>query len=99
MTEVIQEKMKEIETRENVRILHCVESGSRSWGGASPNSDYDVRFVYVHPLEYYLRLDPARDVIEWQLDDKLDINGWDMQKVLRLLYKSNRPFSSGTPRR
>lgn len=87
--EIIPAKLKEIEERENVRILHCIESGSRAWGFASPDSDYDVRFVYVRPLEYYLRLDKTRDVIEWQLDETLDINGWDLQKALRLLHTSN----------
>ena len=89
MRERILEKLNEIEKCENVRILHCVESGSRAWGFASPDSDYDVRFIYVRPKEYYLRLDKTRDVIEWQLDDTLDINGWDIQKVLTLLHKSN----------
>lgn len=89
MTEIIKEKLKEIETSENIRILHCVESGSRAWGFASPDSDYDVRFIYVRPKDFYLRLEKTRDVIEWQLDDTLDINGWDIQKALRLLHKSN----------
>lgn len=89
MLEIIKEKLEEIEASENVRILHCVESGSRAWGFASPDSDYDVRFIYVRPREYYLRLDKTTDVIEWQLDDTLDINGWDLQKALRLLHKSN----------
>ena len=89
LRELALEKLKEIEERENVRILHCVESGSRAWGFASPDSDYDVRFIYARPKEYYLRLDKTRDVIEWQLDDTLDINGWDIQKALILLHKSN----------
>lgn len=89
MTEIIKKKLKEIEARENIRVLHCVESGSRAWGFASPDSDYDVRFIYVRPLEYYLRLEKARDVIEWQFDETLDINGWDLQKALRLLHNSN----------
>ena len=42
----INDKLNEIEEREEVRILHAVESGSRAWGFASPDSDYDVRFVY-----------------------------------------------------
>lgn len=86
---VIPEKLREIETREQVKILHCVESGSRAWGFESPDSDYDVRFVYVRRPEHYLRLDRPRDVIEWQLDETLDINGWDLQKALRLLHGSN----------
>lgn len=85
----IQSKLFEIEAKENVRILHCVESGSRAWGFASPDSDYDVRFIYVRPKDYYLRLEKTRDVIEWQLDETLDINGWDVQKALRLLHNSN----------
>ena len=89
MTEIIQQKLNEIEAMEHVRILHCVESGSRAWGFASPDSDYDVRFIYVRPLEDYLRLEKTRDVIEWQLDETLDVNGWDLQKALRLLHKSN----------
>lgn len=89
MRATIAAKLDEIEARENVKILHCIESGSRAWGFASPDSDYDVRFIYVRPKEFYLRLDKTKDVIEWQLDDTLDINGWDVQKALILLYKSN----------
>ncbi len=89
MRETILEKLNEIEKKENVKILHCIESGSRAWGFPSPDSDYDVRFLYVRPKEFYLRLDKTRDVIEWQLDDTLDINGWDVQKALTLLHKSN----------
>ncbi|MBP0971384.1 MAG: nucleotidyltransferase domain-containing protein [Oscillospiraceae bacterium] len=87
--ETIQQKLDEIEQKEHVRILHAVESGSRAWGFASPDSDYDVRFIYVRPEEDYLRLGQQRDVIEWQLDDTLDINGWDLQKALRLMHGSN----------
>jgi predicted nucleotidyltransferase len=87
--ETIKSKLKEIEERENLRILYAVESGSRAWGFASPDSDYDVRFIYVRKPEVYLALEDCRDVIEWQLDAVLDINGWDLRKTLRLLYNSN----------
>lgn len=89
MEALIQEKLREIEGREDCRILLAVESGSRAWGFASPDSDYDVRFIYVRPRESYLRLNRLRDVIELPADDVLDINGWDLDKTLRLLYKSN----------
>lgn len=89
MRKVIVEELKEIEARENVRILHAVESGSRSWGFASPDSDYDVRFIYVRPREFYLKLERTRDVLEYPINDLLDINGWDLQKALRLLHRSN----------
>ncbi len=89
MEKQIRGKLREIEETENVRILLAVESGSRAWGFASPDSDYDVRFIYVRPKNDYLRLETIRDVIELPIDDVLDINGWDLQKTLRLLYKSN----------
>lgn len=95
----ITKKLDEIEEKEGVRILHAVESGSRAWGFASPDSDYDVRFVYVRPKEDYLRLDEPRDVIEWQLDEVLDINGWDLKKALRQFSKGNATLFewSGSP--
>lgn len=89
MEKLILSKLREIERIENIRILLAVESGSRAWGFASPDSDYDVRFIYVRQKSDYLRLEKLRDVIELPIDDVLDINGWDLQKTLRLLYKSN----------
>ena len=95
----INDKLDEIERKEGVRILHAVESGSRAWGFDSPDSDYDVRFVYVRPKEEYFRLDEPRDVIEWQLDEVLDINGWDLKKALRQFAKGNATLFewSGSP--
>lgn len=89
MRQLIISKLKQIEKDYNVRVLLAVESGSRAWGFASPDSDYDVRFIYVRPEKEYLRLEAARDVIELPINDELDINGWDLQKTLRLLYRSN----------
>ena len=89
MRDLIIQKLKEIEQTENVRILHAVESGSRAWGFPSPDSDYDVRFIYVRPPEFYLKLEKTRDVIELPINDMLDINGWDLNKALRLLHSSN----------
>ncbi len=99
MEDKIREKLDEIEKQEGVRILHAVESGSRAWGFASPDSDYDVRFVYVRPYEDYLRIDEPRDVIEWQLDELLDINGWDLKKALRQFARGNATLFewSGSP--
>lgn len=74
---------------QNVTILFACESGSRAWGFASPDSDYDVRFVYAHRLDWYLRVEPGRDVIELPIADDLDINGWDLRKALHLLHRSN----------
>ena len=80
----------QVEREEGVRILFAAESGSRAWGFASPDSDYDVRFIYAHPRDWYTTLTEARDVIERPLDDKLvDLGGWDVRKALRLHLKSN----------
>lgn len=80
MRELIISKLKQIEKDYNVRVLLAVESRSRAWGFASPDSDYDVRFIYVRPETEYLRLEAVRDVIELPVNDELDINGWDLQK-------------------
>ena len=85
----IKNKLDEIEVERGVRVILAIESGSRAWGFASPDSDYDVRFIYSRKLEDYVCLKPKRDVIEWQLDDVYDINGWDLQKALKLMYDSN----------
>ncbi|WP_197720371.1 DNA polymerase beta superfamily protein [Slackia heliotrinireducens] len=89
MTTTILDELQTVEREHGVRVLAAIESGSRAWGFDSPDSDYDVRFVYVHPVENYLRLDQGRDTIEWKLDDVLDINGWDLAKFLRLVHASN----------
>jgi len=85
----IRENLDAIEKKYDVKILLAVESGSRAWGFASPDSDYDVRFIYVHRPEEYLRIDTMKDVIEWQLDEVLDINGWDLRKALLAFGKGN----------
>ena len=74
---------------EGVRIVYACEGGSRAWGFASADSDYDVRFIYARPVEFYLQLNPPRDVIEASLDGDLDIVGWDVLKACRLGMKSN----------
>ncbi len=81
--------LDQIERQHGVRILLAVESGSRAWGFASPDSDFDVRFLYVRRLPAYLSLIRPRDVIELPIVDDLDINGWDLGKALTLLCKAN----------
>ena len=85
-----------IERDHDVRIVYACESGSRGWGFASPDSDYDARFIYVHRRDWYLSVlertapgQPQRDVIELPIDDELDVSGWDLRKALRLLVKGN----------
>lgn len=89
MNVLVPEKLREIERNYHVEVLWAVESGSRAWGFASPDSDFDVRFLYKRPQEEYLKLNPSRDVIELPIDDTWDVSGWDLDKTLKLLYKSN----------
>jgi uncharacterized protein len=89
--EIILEKLKSLEHQFDVKILYACESGSRAWGFASPDSDYDVRFIYVHRMDYYLSINDQRDVIELPINAVLDINGWELRKALRLFRKSNAP--------
>jgi len=82
-------ELDRIEREEDVRILLAVESGSRAWRFPSRDSDYDVRFVYVRPIEEYLALKPKRDVIERPIDDVLDVSGWDLRKAFGLAVSTN----------
>lgn len=91
--DVIQQRLSAIEQKHDVRILLAIESGSRAWGFSSPDSDWDVRFIYVHQAPWYLSVHGGRDVIETGIEQhplgELDINGWELRKSLQLLHKSN----------
>jgi predicted nucleotidyltransferase len=89
MREQVMANLRAIEAQHNVTILFACESGSRGWGFASPDSDYDVRFIYVNRLPWYLTVAPGRDVIELPISGDLDINGWDLRKALGLMRESN----------
>ena len=81
--------LTEVERAEGVRVLLAVESGSRAWGFASRDSDYDVRFIFLRPLADYLSVAPVRDVVERPIDALLDLGGWDARKALGLLARGN----------
>ena len=85
----VMQALTEIEQQHDVKVLFACESGSRGWGFASPDSDYDVRFLYVHRLPWYLRVEAQRDVIELPISDELDVSGWELRKALRLLRRAN----------
>jgi len=89
MRETILQTLKSIEEKEQIKILYAVESGSRAWGFASADSDYDVRYIYIRREEDYLRVEQLRDTIEGPLDEVLDFSGWDLRKTLELLRRCN----------
>jgi predicted nucleotidyltransferase len=90
MEQYIKDKLKGIEQTHSIKVLYACETGSRAWGFASPDSDYDVRMIYMHEPDWYLTLSDKKDTIELMLDNgELDITGWDFKKCLKLLWKSN----------
>lgn len=89
MRDQILSELSRIEREHGVSVLFAVESGSRAWGFASADSDWDVRFIYVRPLASYVTVRQTRDVIEEMLPGDLDLSGWDLRKALLLFQKSN----------
>lgn len=99
MHEAIDSLLNTLETEHGCRVLFACESGSRAWGFASPDSDYDVRFIYAHSLEWYLRVKPGSDTIERMAPGDLDFGGWDLRKALSLMAGGNVPLQEwlGSP--
>ena len=89
MRATVLRSLSALEQKHRVRVLFACESGSRGWGFASPDSDYDVRFIYVNRLPWYLTVQTGRDVIEQPISGELDVNGWDLRKTLQLMSESN----------
>lgn len=92
MKEQILEELQNLELSRDIKILYAVESGSRAWGFASANSDWDVRFVYIHRKDWYLRIDDGPDNFEKMLPNDIDVAGWEIRKALKLFRKSNPPL-------
>ena len=92
MFEEIKKELARIERDSEIKILLAVESGSRAWGFASTDSDWDVRYIYIHPLDWYLKIDDLKDSQEEMLPNELDFAGWELKKALKLFRKSNPPM-------
>lgn len=90
MTDKINKYLSQLELEKNIKILWACETGSRAWGFPSTDSDYDIRLIYVHKKDWYLKLAEKKDTIERMLDNNdIDISGWELKKSLNLLRKSN----------
>ncbi|MEO0586157.1 MAG: nucleotidyltransferase domain-containing protein [Planctomycetota bacterium] len=85
----VRRRLREVERDRDLRVLYACESGSRAWGFASDDSDFDVRFIYAHPAESYIRLNPPVDAFDLHQDQDFDLAGWDIRKACELLLKSN----------
>jgi uncharacterized protein len=93
MRGLIEQRLNAIEAEYGCRVLFACESGSRAWGFPSTDSDYDVRFVYMHPVDWYLCLQDRKDTIELALQQDLDVGGWELRKALRLFAGCNLAFN------
>lgn len=89
MREQITQELSRLENEFNFKIIYAVESGSRAWGFASKDSDWDVRFIYLHDLNWYLSIDDRKDSFEEILPNDIDLSGWEFRKTLKLFKKSN----------
>lgn len=89
--EEILRRLKSAEEEHEIKILYACESGSRAWGFESPDSDYDVRFIYAHKEDWYLAFDveSQRDVVEYPIVDEIDCGGWDIRKAMYLFTRTN----------
>jgi predicted nucleotidyltransferase len=90
MRKTIIQHIKQLEAEKDIKVLLACETGSRAWGFPSPDSDYDIRMIYVHRQDWYLSIRDKKDSIEYMSEDRLiDISGWELRKSLQLLQKSN----------
>lgn len=93
LLELVDDRLLGVAQENQIEILYACESGSRAWGFPSPDSDYDIRFIYAHPVEWYLSIEEGRDVIDKPIErhalGEIDMGGWDIRKTLRLAGKSN----------
>lgn len=92
MLDEIKTELSNLEKEHEIKILYAVESGSRAWGFASTDSDWDVRYLYIHKLDWYLKIDNLKDSQEKILPNDLDLSGWELKKALKLFRKSNPPL-------
>lgn len=92
MKDQIKIELERLESENEIKILYAVESGSRAWGFASTDSDWDVRYIYVHKPEWYLSIDDKKDSLDKILPNDIDLAGWEIRKALKLFNKSNPPL-------
>jgi predicted nucleotidyltransferase len=93
MKKNINKYLDKIQEEKGIEILLACETGSRAWGFPSPDSDFDVRFIYRNKTAWYLSLNDQKDTIEMMFENnEIDLSGWDLKKSLHLLWKSNPPL-------
>jgi len=80
--------IKEAEKKHKIKVVWAIESGSRAWGFASEDSDYDLRCIHIGKLDDYLGLLPSPQQVNLTTE-VLDLESWDIRKFAELTLKSN----------
>ena len=84
--------LETIEQENNITIIFACEAGSRNWGLNSDQSDYDVRYIYVHnSVFWYISTDNKKDTLSHNINNDIDVetSGWDIVKAVKELKVSN----------
>ena len=95
MADKIPALLAKIEAENKIKILFAVESGSRVWGMDSPDSDFDIRgiFISTDPItrnNVFLKSDRSITIDGFTEDRVYDWVFWDVTTFLRLV-KNNNP--------
>ena len=72
-----------------VKVLLEVLGGSHAYGLATPDSDYDLRYVTQAPTSDLLRLTPQGGKATQSKSDLGDATSWELGHFLKLAVKSN----------
>lgn len=89
--ENIAEILESLEKQHGIKILYAAESGSRAWGMESDDSDYDIRFIYIHrsTKSYFSLIQPSKSIDGFSEDRLYDWQGWELSKAVNHLRDSN----------
>lgn len=87
--DAIRAELRAIEKAHDIKILLAVQTGSRALGLASPSSDWDVSYLYVHKPEWYSREGEHPCVIEQVCEGDVDTYGWELRDALGHLNAGN----------
>ena len=95
MKNEILEELKKIEEENNIKIIFASDTGSRTLGYSTEESDYDLRFIYIQKPENYLKLKEGKDTIQKKVSidngmkSDFDFVGFDIKKALNLIASTN----------
>ena len=87
--DAIRAELRAIEKEHDIKVLLAVQTGSRAMGLASPNSDWDVSYLYVHKPDWYSREGEHPCVIEQVCEGDVDTYGWELRDALEHLNAGN----------